>query len=281
MTATLPIDPGRFDRGPFDPETAEGSLRPRRRRAWLVVGLVIAFVTIALGAWDLVGLMSHKAVHHERTWSAPVRTLDLDVGDGSVTVVGTNQTGAVVHADGARGLYSPTDEQSLVDGTLRIRSSCPFAASWCSLSYRVELPAGAKVVVHSSDGRVTANGLTGDINLSSSNGRVTANSPSGTLTAHSSNGRVQVTGARSAHVTATSNNGSVQVGFAEAPHAVFAHSYNGSVTVGVPRSDISYRVEAHSNNGRVSTPVRTDPTGSRTITAVSNNGDVTVRYGPA
>jgi hypothetical protein len=273
MTATLA----------FDPPTTDGTGVPRRRRAWLVVGLVVAAITILLGAWDLVGALSRQPVHYQRTWSEPVRTLDLDIGNGSVTLVGTDGAGAVVHADGARGLSTPTNEQTLEDGTLRIRSSCSFSfgSNWCSLSYRVDLPAGARVVAHSSNGAVTADGLTGNVELSSNNGRVTANAPSGTLTMHSSNGRVQVTGATSTHVSASSNNGSVRVGFARPPHAVYAHSYNGSVTVGVPRSDISYRVEAHSDNGRVSTPVRTDPSGSDTITALSNNGDVTVRYGTA
>lgn len=283
MTTTLRADSEPFAPGPLDPTTPAGPQAPRRRPGWLVVGLVIAALTIGVGAWDLVGAVSRQPVHYQQTWSAPVHTLDLDIGSGSVTVVGTNGAGVVVHADGSRGLSSPTNEQTLEGGTLRIRSTCSFSlgSDWCSLSYRVQVPAGTNVVAHSSDGRVTADGLTGNAQLSSNNGRVTANGPSGTITLHSSNGSVRVTGATSAHVTATSNNGSVHVGFAESPHAVFAHSNNGSVTVGVPRSEISYRVEAHSNNGGVSTAVRTDPSGSQTITATSNNGKVTVRYGTA
>lgn len=276
MTATMPYDPV-----PVDPTAAYRTRVPRRRRGWVVMGLVIAFVTVGLGAWDLVGTLSRQPVHLQRTWAAPVRTLDIDVGDGSVTLVGTSRSGALVEANGVRGLSSPTDDQTLEEGTLRIRSSCSFAAQWCSLSYRVELPVGATVVAHSSNGPVTADGLAGNVQLTSNNGRVTANGPAGTIALHSSNGQVRVTGATSARVSATSNNGSVHVGFARPPQAVVAHSSNGSVTVGLPHSDISYRVEAHSSNGSVSTPVRTDPTGSRTITAVSSNGRVTVRYGPA
>lgn len=278
MTATLPAEPT-----PFDPPAPAGPGAPRRRPAWLIVGSVVAAISIAVGAWDLLGALSRQPVHYQRIWSGPIRTVDMDVGDGSVTVVGTNRTGAVVHADGARGLSSPTNDQTLEGGTLRIRSHCSFTlgSDWCGLSYRVELPAGAKVVAHSSNGRVTANGLTGNSQLSSDNGRVTANSPAGTVSLNSSNGDVRVTGATSAHVSASSDNGSVHVGFAKPPHAVYAHSSNGDVTVGLPHSEISYRVEAHTSNGRESTLVRTDPSGSRTITATSSNGDVTVHYGPA
>lgn len=278
MTATLPADPV-----PFEPQVLGGPGAPRRRPAWLVIGLIVAVATIGLGAWDLAGALSRQPLHYERTWTAPVRVLDIDLGNGSVTLVGTTRTGAVVHADGARGLSTPTNEQSLEDGTLRIRSTCSFAfgSNWCGLSYRVELPAGARVVAHSSNGRVTADGLAGTVQLTSGNGRVIANGPSGTVTAQSSNGRVEITGATSSHVTATSDNGSVHVGFAKPPQAVYAHSDNGQVTVGLPHSDISYRVEAHSDNGRVSTPVRTDPYGNHTVTAGSNNGKVTVRYGAA
>jgi hypothetical protein len=41
---------------------------------------------------------------------------------------------------------------------------------------------------------------------------------------------------------------------------------------------IAYKVDAESDNGTVSFPVRTDPDGERTITAQSDNGDVTVTY---
>lgn len=42
----------------------------------------------------------------------------------------------------------------------------------------------------------------------------------------------------------------------------------------------AYQVSVHSGNGSTSTEVRTDPTSKRHITATSDNGNVTIRYGP-
>lgn len=279
MTATLPFSPAR----PDDPQEDAGAGVPRRRRAWLVAGLAVAALLVADGAWDLVGATSRQPVHSTRAWSGPVHTLDLDIGNGSVTLIGTDRPGAVVDADGSRGLSTPTNEQSLRDGTLRIRSSCGIAAgiNWCSLSYRVELPAGATVVARTGDGSITANRLDGTLNLTSGDGKVSVNSPSGTVTAQSHDGQVRITSARSAHVTATTRDGAVHVGFASPPTSVFASSNDGAVTIGLPDTPEHFRVDARSNDGHVSTPIRIDSTASRRITATSHDGDVTVRYGSA
>jgi hypothetical protein len=61
---------------------------------------------------------------------------------------------------------------------------------------------------------------------------------------------------------------------------VTAASDNGSVEVILPDTPEDYRiVDVSSDNGTAATPdIRIDPESQRTITATSDNGDVTVRY---
>ena len=310
-------------------------------RMALRVAPILATALLLAACGSIIGANAYKPVHSHRTWSGPVDSLDLDVGNGSVTLVGSHQAGAVVRADGADGLTKPTNEQTLTGGTLRIRSSCGrvvIGTNRCSLSYRVRLPAGATVVAHTSDGRVSANSLTGSVTLTSSDGRisvnspagrvsahsddgqvriigatakvvtassrdgqvqvgfrqpprsvtahsndgsVTLNSPAGTVSAHSDEGQVRITGATAKVVTASSEDGQIHVGFRQPPRSVTAHSNDGSVTIGVPDTSDSYKMDARSADGGVSTPVRTNPFTSRTITATSGDGSVIVRYGSA
>jgi Putative adhesin len=271
MTATL--DPTRV----ADPHLTV----PHRRGGWLAGGLAVAVACIALGAWSLVGALSHAPVAIHRTWSGSVRTLDLSLGNGSATIVGSGRVGAVVDATGSRGLSTPTDHETLDGGVLHISSSCPFrlGSNWCSLSYRVAVPAGTSLTVHSGDGSVHVSAVSAAMKLSSSDGSITVTAPSGSLDLNSSDGSINVVGATSPQVSASSSDGSVRLGFAHPPSSVTAHSSDGSVTIGLPRTLDVYRVEAHSSDGHVSTLVRTDPAGTRRVTASSSDGSVTIRYG--
>ena len=303
------------------------------------VALVLATPLLIAACGSFIGAGAYKPVHFHRTWSGPIDAVDLGVSNGSVTLVGSDRSGAVVQANGADGLTSPTNKQTLAGGTLRIRSSCGhvvIGTNRCSLSYRVILPAGATVVAHTLDGRVKASSLTGSVTLTSSDGQisvnspagrvsahsddgqvriigatarvvtassrdgqvlvgfrrpprsvtahsndgsVTVNSPAGTVSAHSDEGQVRITGATARVVTASSRDGQVLVGFRRPPRSVTAHSDDGSVTVGVPDTSDSYNIDVRSADGHVSTPIRSNPLVSRTITATSGDGSVIVRYG--
>ncbi|MBO0731911.1 MAG: DUF4097 family beta strand repeat protein [Acidimicrobiaceae bacterium] len=257
------------------------STTQRKGRGWLAAGLVVAILLIGGGAWNVASALSHEPIHRHHVWSG-VTAVDIHAGNGSITVVGADQAEVTVSASGSRGLSSPTDHESLKEGTLTIRSGCGITIgnNWCSLSYRLTVPRGITVSADSGDSSVTAQGVRGHLSLSSGNGNVRAEGPAGTLSLHSGNGDVRVVGATSAHVTATSGNGSVNLGFAQPPTDVTAHSGNGNVTVGLPDTTDAYQVSVHSGNGSTSTRVRTDPTSSRQVTASSGNGNVTLRYGP-
>jgi Putative adhesin len=267
---------------------------PRRRGGWLGVGLLLAVVMIAFGSTDVVSLLAHEPFDRSRVWAGPVRSLDLSVGDGSVTVVGAERTGAVVDATGNQGLEKPSDNESLTDGRLSIRSSCRLGRdhllrgallnsgdTWCNLNYRITVPYGTAVTAHSGDGDVKVSGLTGALNLSSGDGDVLVAGGDGTLRLSSGDGDVHVSGSHSRQVTATSGDGDIDVELLTVPTQVTAHSGDGDVAVTVPPGPDLYQVTAHSGDGGQTTAVRTAPTSAHRIVATSGDGDVSVAYGSA
>jgi hypothetical protein len=266
----------------LDPHQIQDDTRPvpKRRRGWLVAGLVVAVIFVGLGAWSAAGALSREPVHIHRTWSGAIHSLDIHTGDGSVTLVGSNAPGATVDASGWRGLSSPRDDETLVGDTLRIRSSCPqsFGTNVCSLSYRITVPSDIALTVDAGDGSVHVGGISGGMQLSTSDGSISVTNPSGPLRLHSGDGRIRVSGATSRVVVASSSDGSVRLAFAAPPDSVDAHSSDGSVAIDLPQSNDAYRLNATSSDGRVTTPIRTDPDSPRRISATSSDGSVSVSY---
>jgi hypothetical protein len=266
------------------PWAADGvaARRPARRHGtWLVAGLVVASLLVALGGFDVAGLLSHEPVSRHHRWSGTVTAVAISVGSGSITVVGSDQPGAVVEATGARGLNAPSDHETMTDGRLQIRSACSFVlgGDWCSLNYHVTVPKGASVTVSAGDGSARVSGITGPLTLSTSDGSVEVAGGSGPLSLHSSDGGVNVDGARSQRVQASSSDGNVTIRFATVPASIRADSSDGSVVVEVPPGPDLYRVDTSAADGHVSTAVRTAPTSLHHIDVSSSDGNVTVRYG--
>ncbi|MCU4184772.1 DUF4097 domain-containing protein [Acidiferrimicrobium sp. IK] len=247
-------------------------------RGWRAAGLSLLVVALVGAGWSVLGNVARQPIHHSRSFAGPVTAVDVDVSNGSVTVVAGPGQGVRVVAAGDRGLSTPSDDEQLAGGVLKIRSGCalPLDNTWCRLSYTVTAPAGAAVYAHSGNGTVTVSGVHGDVDASSGNGTVRLSGLGGALRAHSGNGSVIAVGLADPTVTASSGNGSVSLAFAAAPLQVGAHSGNGTVTVTVPAASGPYHVIA---GAHTTIEIPTDPTAARTINASSSNGSVRLRSG--
>jgi hypothetical protein len=254
---------------------------PRRQNGWLVAGLVLAASLIAFGGFEVVSLLSHEPFDRHHVWAGAISQLDISDGDGSVTIVGSGRSGATVEATGDQGLHKPTDVETLSAGRLAIKSSCDadIGGSWCDLNYRITVPTGAQVLVHTGDGAIHVTDLTGVATLSSGDGNVDVAGGDGALDLSSSDGDVRLTGSHSRRVTASSGDGGVTLGLLAVPTDVEAHSGDGDVDVTVPTGPTFYEVGAHSGYGSPTVQVRTAPSSPNRINASSGDGDVTVTYG--
>lgn len=252
------------------------------RRAWKVLGAVVTVPVLLFGFTQVAGTLAHEERTEVSTVDADgLRVVEIGNDDGSIRVVGAEgATRVTVTARISDGWRDARHELRREGDRLVVDADCPeFLAQWCNVRYTVEVPATLAVMADSGNGSVTVTDVAGDVEASSGNGSVELARIAGDVVLHTGNGSVRSSDLRSATADASSGNGRVQLEFAEPPRRVVADSGNGSVEVVLPRTDDLYRVEADSGNGTVSTSgVGTLPTSSRSITATSGNGDVTITY---
>ena len=263
------------------PDTTTPSRRVRR--TWLIIGSLVTVPVLLFGASGVASALAHEERTEVSEFDASgLRSVDIDNAAGSIRVVGVEDTDTItVNAHISDGLRSTGHDVRREGDRLVIEGTCPlFLADWCSVRYTIEMPSDLAVAVEADDGRITVTDIAGEVEASSDNGRVELARIEGNVVLHSDNGSVTATGIRRAsRAEATSDNGDVRLEFLDPPDDVVASSDNGSVEVVIPDvGAIAYRVDAESDNGTVSFPIRTDPDGDRTITATSDNGDVTITY---
>lgn len=249
------------------------------KRTWLVAGSIVTVIAIAFGTSQAVGLLAHEEVTETETFPTDgVERLRVATDSGSIEIEGGDVEEITVVAEISHGFQRTRHQADVEDGTLVVDSDCPIFSQWCSVDYRITVPADVDVVASSSNGRITVRDLTGDVDVDGDNGRVELVRLTGSITASTDNGRLEGTGLRSQHVDVDSDNGRVTLTFAEPPSAVTATSDNGRVEVVVPDTTDTYRVRATTDDGDNDVGVRTDPDSDRTITIDTDNGDVDVRY---
>jgi Putative adhesin len=263
------------------PDTVTPSRRVRR--TWLIVGSLVTVPVLLFGGTQVASALAHEERTEVSEFAADgLQSVHVDNAAGSVRIVGVEDTDTVTVTARISDGWRATGHDVQRDGDrLVVEGTCPlFLSDWCSVRYTIEMPSDLAVMANADDGGVTVTDVAADVEASSDNGRIELARIEGDVVLHSDNGSVTATGIRQAsRADAASDNGDVRLEFIDSPDDVVATSDNGSVDVVIPDDGaIAYRVDAESDNGTASFPVRTDPDGDRTITATSDNGDVTVTY---
>jgi hypothetical protein len=246
----------------------------------LAVGSILTVGAFGWGTLNVVELLAHGVTTVTEVFDADgIATIDIDNSNGRVVVTGTETDEITIVARVSDGLRATGHSNRVVDDRLEIRGTCPVLGSmWCSVTYRIEVPADVDVDIDADNDRVEVVDMRGALTIDNDNGSIDIRGADGPLRATTSNGSIDATGIRSATVFADSDNGSIEITMAVPPRQLEASTSNGSVTVVVPDTPDAYAVDADSDNGSVRNDVRTDPASSRTITLSSDNGNVTLRY---
>lgn len=268
--------------------------RPLRRLLFALGSLL----TLAMVAWGGAQALDRLSIEEEHVFDsyAGVTSIDLRYAHGNVDLVPARGRRVEVSIDSRHGFLGGHDrEDELRDGRLRLRGSCNFLTfGTCEEDYRVAVPRGVAVSVHTSAGESVARGLRGNLELRSNAGSVRAIDVRGTtielrshagtvdaervraggLTLDSRAGGVNVVRSVARRVDASAAAGSVDVELLRPPLNVDAESRAGSVTVFVP--DVGYSVDAHTSAGEEHVEVRQRPGVRRRIRAESRAGDVSV-----
>ncbi len=279
MTPLPPPPPGA---APAAPPAPPPRRNPGVRMLWLIFGAVLAIGAVTFGAYNVIVLLAHGERTEVSSYSADgLTTIDVNNADGPVRITAVDGDEVVVRAEISDGLRRTGERQEVVGDELQLRATCPnYGSDWCRVGYEIQVPRDVAVVVRADSGSIDVTGTTGAVDVDADDGSVELTDLAGPVRASSDNGRVEGRGLRSTSVTADSDNGRVTLSFIEPPTTVTATSDNGSVEVIVPDDGTTYRVDIESDNGSTNEDLPIDPASTRSITAHSDNGSVTVRTGP-
>ncbi len=278
MTET-PFPPQQQPRAP-DPSPTGTRMSPGSRSA-LIVTLSVVAIGLVVGLVTIVSVLRGGSLG-----GAYADTAAVDAGTQVLATV-SNASVALrpspddqVHVD-VRGTHlgrAPTLKVTTSGGVTTISGGCP--SQWlgfCSVDLTVRLPATLPLNVVAQNGRISATGLIGALDLETTNGAILTEGSRGDLELRTANGAIEVRDSGSRRVAATTTNGRVELAFLDPPSFAQARSTNGAITVRLPDDGASYRVDARTTNGDIDTrSVPSDPSSRRSITAVTTNGKVTI-----
>ena len=238
-----------------------------------LVGLILLIVAFSVTLSGRTGSVDLKAdLAAGSTLSVQLPNADIDLRQSPDDEVHVTMTGTFF---GNRPTLTATTE----GGVTEVRGGCRAALfSRCSVTVTVALPRDLPATVDGENGRITAVGLSGRLNLGTTNGAIETTGSVGRTELRSTNGAIRVTDATAKTVSAATTNGAISLQFADAPEDVTATSTNGGITVRVPDDGVTYRVTAQTTNGSVERDsVPSDSTSRRSITALTTNGGITVQ----
>jgi hypothetical protein len=253
----------------------------RRPVPLLVIGAIVAVITLGWGGYSAVSLMAYQSTYTDLSFPvSSVQHLDIRVSGGvTIDASPAGSQEVTVTRRVVRGLRTPSYSEVIVGDTLRIRSDCPaFADYHCFVSYSIHVRASTSAVVDTSGSGVHVHDLTGDLDIGSSGGGVELARVSGTLKLDSSGGGVRATSVSSKIVDADSSGGGVFLNFASPPDNVKASSSGGSAVVEVPHDETAYAADVSSSGGSRQVDVKTDPESTHVIEIDSSGGSARLRY---
>jgi hypothetical protein len=233
----------------------------RHSRGIVVLGVTCAVALLIAGCGSLTPLKQFGAgvknpAGKTYTVTGHVSAVTVNTA-GSVTVTGRSGGGSVtVNEELSYSKTPPATTRTVSGSTLTLAYSCK-SQLVCSVDYTISVPSGVAVTAESREGSVT---------LTSVSGAVSAQTFAGLITA---------TGLSSPTAVLKSGAGGIDATFTSAPASVQASTDAGSITIAVPGS-AAYKVSAHAVVGVSNITVHNSATATRTITAHSDLGSITV-----
>ncbi len=204
--------------------------------------MIATLLTLALLAYGGDDMTAQQYLSFSVTGTPTVRiqstngSINLKTGGGSVSVTATKK------ADSQEKLNALRVTSSQNGGTISVTAVFPSSCDDCgSIAFDVTVPAGAKVELATTNGSITASGLSADARMSTTNGSV--------------------------HAGYTSAGG---------VRAISMESINGSITLGLPSNAKIGRVHGSTTHGRISSdwPLNVDASNY-----VGSNVDQTIQPG--
>jgi len=224
------------------------------------IGCVIACVVLpslaGCGSLRQIGPGAHTGPATTFTVTAPVTTLVVHGGTGSITVTGTGRSTILVSQRASYSKTPPATSHVVSGTTLTLGYTCP-AQLVCGMAYDVQVPRGVAVRAVTSAGAITLTSLAGPV------------------TAQTTAGLISATGLSAPTAELKSNAGGINASFTAAPGSVHASTNVGPITISVPGS-ASYQIQTHTYVGTSTVTVPRDAASPHAITASSDLGSITI-----
>lgn len=178
-----------------------------------------------------------------------------------------NQIDVKVHTVGVRipDGVQVTAEQSGNTVRVELRSRSHFCIGMCikSIEVTVQVPRNSVVNVHTSDGRIEANDVSGELRLRSGDGRITGHNLSGNLNAETSDGRIEVDG-RFERLEVHTGDGhvTVKVNYGSKMNSDWSvRTGDGGVELELPM-DLAADLDVHTGDGHIDSDLPVEVQGS-------------------
>jgi hypothetical protein len=244
---------------------------------WLLrlLGSALAAGLIAVGLASCalsVGAVQHRSSSY--TVRGQVSTLVVTDPAGNVHVTGGNSgTISVTERISYHGT-APTTTHRTAAGTLSLVSHCP-AAETCGIDYTIAVPRMTTVRVNDGAGAVTVASLGGSVTAHVNAGKISLSSLAGPVEATTHAGSISGQHLSSATASLHVSAGKIDVAFTTPPAAITATTDVGAIALRVPGS-VQYKVTAGATVGDVHISVSRSATATRTITASTKTGSITI-----
>lgn len=211
---------------------ASSSKEPRRLRMgpWLALGGVLVVVLVVATAVSVLGNVGVDRGSHSDTYSDS-QTVEIDnsTGGGVTLTRGGDQLRLDRTMRGTPLTEPEEDVHENGDG-LQVKASCagiPFFGG-CAIDYEVAVPVGTSVTVDTSSGRISANDIDGELNLSSISGEVTVSDNSGDVSVETTSGKIDLADVEGALVVETISG---RISASGSGQSLEANSTSGTVDV--------------------------------------------------
>jgi hypothetical protein len=208
------------------------------------------------GAVGKLGAGSHNPPAKGFTVTAPVTSVIIDGGSGSIDVTGTSGSTVTVSQQASYSSTPPAASHVLHGTTLTVSYTCPTELV-CGMAYDARVPHDVAVSVSTSAGAVTLTSL------------------AGTVSARADAGLITAVDLRSGVASFNSNAGGVIATFSAVPRSLTAATNIGPITLTVPGS-AAYKVAVHTVVGSSTITVRRGASSAYSISARSDLGSISI-----
>lgn len=202
---------------------------------------------------------SHTRTEHQTIEPEQLQLVDLSTSNGSISVEPhdaaniemevTFTARASTEAAAKENCEAMECEVAEQDGQVTIKATKPPGQWSASASFVLKVPPQCALRLGTSNGKVSVKDIGAEVNIKTSNGAIRCDAVYGSLDAETSNGSIEIDNGRGSIRLKTSN-GKVSYAGRLVGHQNEIRTSNGSVTVAVPRNQLT-EVLTKTSNGSI------------------------------